>query len=1286
MGLGTTAGSKKQKAGSGWAAMVGSISVLLFIALIIVLAITGADGTYEPSYLLPTLNAIFLSIIPFIVSFLCWKAYMAEGPVSIMLIGCGMVAFGASSLAAGFAIDFPGGQNLTPTIHNTGALLASLFVAAAGLLSPIQRSQHKKPERGGLYVGLSYAAVIIVTLLFSFAAFRGLTTPFFIQGSGPTLLRQEILGTATALFCISSIIFFSSYRRWAGFTYWFGLSLAMISIGLIAIFLQKSVGGPLGWTGRAAQYVGCLYMLFGILAAARSANLSGVSLPVEVARSLEYFPQNYAALPMAGLAKLIERHRDIFENSAAGIIIIDENGRYLMANRQAAAHYQKTPEEIIGRSMYDFLPGETADTYLEFNRQLLRTGGHREYEDTFILPTGERSFLIVDSCLKDDAGRFFAIQSSSIDITKRKKAEIALRESEQRYRLLADNTVDGIWLLDMDLKLKYCSPSSEKQSGFTLQEIMEMSLEQYFTPESLKVVAEAFGEEMPKVQSDPDYNPLLTLDLQFYKKDGTAFWAESNFSIIRDESGKPVSILAVARDISKRKLAEDNLQQSEEKYRLLVGNINDVLYTLDTQGNITFVSSTVERLTKYMVSDLIGKNFSSLVCPDDLPDFLESFHRLKSGRLEPWEFRILDKDGKIIFVQTSSRPLYIGGQISGITGLITDITDDKRAKELLQSEKTMLARTEGIAHLGSWEWDIPTDTVTWSKELFRIFQRDLQDGAPSFAEHPSFYHPDDMARLQQAVEIAVTNGTPYELELRAIRKDGETRVCMARGAAEMVLGRPVRLFGSLQDITERKQADQNLVLNEARYREMFDRMSSCVAVYEAAENGQDFVLKDVNQSTEILEKIRKEDIIGKSIKEVYPGVADSGLLDVFREVWSTGAPVYNPVSLYRDSRTTAWRERYVYKLPSGEIVAIYNDVTELKQTELALRESEGKYRSLVETAGAGVATIDAQGNFTFINKTLLEMTGYAAEDLLGKPFLSFVHPADRQQMQDLFLAALAAPGAKPDLEYRAIRKDGDSMWLYSSPTALIVAGAPIGFTAIVVDITGRKRAETELLVSRDQLRNLAGRLQAGREDERNNIAREIHDDLGQSLTALQIDLSWLIKRIPGGQENLRGKAESMLKLVADTDRRMREIAIGLRPPLLDDLGFASAAKSYIDEYEEKTGIKCEFTYELAEIVLDANVSLTLFRVLQGSLINTAKHARATRAKISVMEQEGTLYLEISDNGRGVSEKELASSKSIGIMGMKERMSFIGGSLQIQGTPGKGTTVKAKIQLQREMFQ
>ena len=368
------------------------------------------------------------------------------------------------------------------------------------------------------------------------------------------------------------------------------------------------------------------------------------------------------------------------------------------------------------------------------------------------------------------------------------------------------------------------------------------------------------------------------------------------------------------------------------------------------------------------------------------------------------------------------------------------------------------------------------------------------------------------------------------------------------------------------------------------------------------------------------------------------------------------------------------------------VIGTLTDITERKLAEEALQESESKYHGIVETAGAGVASVDLLGNLTFVNNTFIEMMGYTGEELASKPFLNFIHPADRKQIQDKFLTGLEKPEDRPDLEFRALHKNGNYLWLYSSPTPLIVEGKLIGFTAIATDITDRKNTESKLLATHDQLRNLTARLQISREDERKNIAVEIHDDLGQSMTALQIDLSWLIKRMPYDQKELLEKAESMLRLVKVTDEKVREIATELRPPLLDDLGFVTAAQSYLSEFEEKTGIKCDFFSEPGEIILDANVSIALYRVLQGALTNTAKHAKATRIKISLVEQTDGLYMKISDNGRGITEKEIASRKSIGIIGMRERIAFFGGSLQIEGRPGKGTMVMVKIPVQGDMFE
>jgi PAS domain S-box-containing protein/putative nucleotidyltransferase with HDIG domain len=286
----------------------------------------------------------------------------------------------------------------------------------------------------------------------------------------------------------------------------------------------------------------------------------------------------------------------------------------------------------------------------------------------------------------------------------------------------------------------------------------------------------------------------------------------------------------------------------------------------------------------------------------------------------------------------------------------------KQAEDSLRRKQLMLARTESIAHVGSWEWDIATDTVIWSDELFRIFQREPQERAPSFAEHPALYHPDDFALLRQAVEAAVADGTPYELELRAIRKDGETRICVARGVAERATdGRVVCLFGSLQDITERKQAEQALQQSEAKYRLLAEHTTDVIRMLDmnlkttylspSAEKLRGFTLQ------EMVEMPLERQLAPESFRTAYAVLSE----EVPRV---ESDPGYNPIhtldiEYYCKDGTTLWTETKfsLIRDENGRAVSILaeaRDISERKQAEEKLVKS---YESLKKALNDSINTM-----------------------------------------------------------------------------------------------------------------------------------------------------------------------------------------------------------------------------------------------------------------------------------------------------------------------------------------
>jgi len=223
-------------------------------------------------------------------------------------------------------------------------------------------------------------------------------------------------------------------------------------------------------------------------------------------------------------------------------------------------------------------------------------------------------------------------------------------------------------------------------------------------------------------------------------------------------------------------------------------------------------------------------------------------------------------------------------------------------------------------------------------------------------------------------------------------------------------------------------------------------------------------------------------------------------------------------------------------------------------------------------------------------------------------------------------------------------------------------------------------AVTQLENSRAQLLLLTQHEQTRREEDRARMAREVHDELGQALTGLKMDLAWLQKHTGPKQKDLLQKFGDMSDLVDTAIQDVRRIATELRPGMLDDLGLVPAMEWQLQEFQKRSGIRCRFTSSLEEVALDAEETTVLFRILQETLTNVARHASATRAEVSLDEEQGYVRLRVQDNGRGITESEVNGSRSFGLLGMRERVLLRSGDFHIQGTPGRGTTVVIKLPL------
>ncbi len=320
----------------------------------------------------------------------------------------------------------------------------------------------------------------------------------------------------------------------------------------------------------------------------------------------------------------------------------------------------------------------------------------------------------------------------------------------------------------------------------------------------------------------------------------------------------------------------------------------------------------------------------------------------------------------------------------------------------------------------------------------------------------------------------------------------------------------------------------------------------------------------------------------------------------------------------------------------------------------------------------------------YVNSRIKEILGYSPEQIKkmkGAFFKKLLHPGDEAVYESLWKRFVgASDGDIIESEYRLKNCDGQWRWFYSRD--IVFKRTADGLLKLVLgisqDITERKIVEEELKSSRAQLRRLLAHLQSVREDERTRISREVHDELGQALTALKMDIVWLLKRLDKDQESLLQKANSMLKLVDMNIQTVKRIASELRPGLLDDLGLTAAIEWQAEEFRKRTGIRCEVSIRQDDIEIDRDISTAIFRIFQETLTNVVRHAMAKKVRVDLKKNQNTIVIQVKDDGVGISEKDISSPRSIGLIGMRERVHFFGGRMEIRGD--NGTTVKVSIPL------
>jgi two-component system sensor histidine kinase UhpB len=372
----------------------------------------------------------------------------------------------------------------------------------------------------------------------------------------------------------------------------------------------------------------------------------------------------------------------------------------------------------------------------------------------------------------------------------------------------------------------------------------------------------------------------------------------------------------------------------------------------------------------------------------------------------------------------------------------------------------------------------------------------------------------------------------------------------------------------------------------------------------------------------------------------------------------------------------------VFGVPAGGRLlacAVIQDLSDFSNLKLRYRHTETRYKKLVEMSG-DIIYVHDQGRIVFINTTGARLLGASSPgQVLGRTFIDFVHPDYREVVLKRFRALTRDKREVRGAENKIVRLDGSVIDVQVFGTSCRYRDKP-AVQVMLRDISKRKTTEQELKTTYQELRNLLNSIQTLREKERMSISREIHDELGNALTVLKYDVTWLLNRLPANSSATGAKGRDVLARIDGIIGKVRKISTALRPGILDNLGIGAAVEWQAREFQKLSGIRCEVLLKPPAMVLDKELATTIFRIFQETLTNVLRHAQATRCRVELMELRKTVVLKVFDDGRGVKNKEIHDPTSIGFIGIRERVEHWGGRMKIHGVAGKGSAVLIAVPL------
>ncbi len=868
--------------------------------------------------------------------------------------------------------------------------------------------------------------------------------------------------------------------------------------------------------------------------------------------------------------------------------------------------------------------------------------------------------------------------------------EDKLKKEVEGLRTIFDASPISIWNKDTKNNFIRVNKAAAKFVGREIAEIEGRSADEIFPLESEKY----YKDDLEVISTGKSKIGII----ETVTAKGETRWVRTDKIPWYSPTGEIAGIIAFARDITTQKIAEQNFKESEELFRRVITNAPISIFATDEKGFFTLHEGKAIERVGMKSGENVGISAYDLFSDIKVIEHNGTVSTGKAvlDRVSKGEYLsgITELNGVIFDNQFA--PIWDeNNKVAGLLGVATDITERKLAEEKLRHSEHNLAEAERIGNTGSWDYDMATDTSGWSENMYRIFDVDPDETKELLFKHfvEKLVHPEDRSLILSVFQDALVGKRPYDLEYRIIKRDGSIRTIHA--LAETVFdgnGKAIKMLGKVEDITERKRAEETIKRNLVEITSYYDNAPIGLAVLDI-----NLRFLRINNLLAEINGIPAAEHIGKTLKELVPALAEQAK-EVVSRIIKLDKPVigieFNGETAAQPGVKHVWLESwYPIRNDFGKIagyMVIVQDITERKLAEEKLKHSEHNLAEAERIGNTGswdydVATDTASWSENMFR--IFDVDPDKTKELLFKHFVeNLVHPDDRSYILSVFKDALA--GKCPyDLEYRIIKLDGSIRTIHTlAETVFDENGKAIRMIGKAEDITERKQMEKKLTEHEHELQKLSTELINAQEKERKILSQELHDEVGQSLTAMKINLASIMKILPVEHDaKTKNRLKEMNDILENLISQVHEISLNLRPAMLDVLGLLPTIKSYGNQFSERTGIMVHIANGDGIVNLDKEQEIHIFRIMQEALTNVVKHAHAKNIFLNLIRNGNILILSIQDDGCGfiLNEKESIHPVGIGLIGMRERVNSLKGLLEINTSPEKGTKIEIQIPINRK---